>query len=45
MLHASESSFLPRFLVLYIRTTFSRSYVKILAEPNCGPKDSQFIKH
>ena len=45
MLHASESSFLPRFLVLCIRTTFSRSYVKILAEPYCSTKDGQFIKH
>ena len=40
-----ESSFLPRFLVLCIRTTFCSSYVKILAEPNCAPKDGQFIKH
>ena len=45
LLHLYESSFLPRFLVLCIRTTFCSSYVKILAEPNCGPKDGQFIKH
>ena len=38
MLHPSECSFLPRFFVLCIRTTFCRSYVKILAEPNCGQK-------
>ena len=45
MLYASESSFWPRCLVLCIRTTFCRSFVKILAEPNCGSKDGQFIKH
>ena len=45
MLHASESSFLPRFLVLCIRMTFSCSYVKILAEPYCSTKDGEFIKH
>ena len=36
-------SFLPRFLVLCIRTIFCSSYVKIVAQPNCGPKDGQFI--
>ena len=45
LLHASESSFWPRCLVPCIRTTFCRSFVKILAEPNCGSKDGQFIKH
>ena len=45
LLHLYESSFLPRFLVLCIRTTVCRCYVKILAEPNCGPKNGQFIKH
>ena len=45
MLHAFESSFWPRFLVLCIRTTFCHSYVKILAEPNWGSKDGPFIKH
>ena len=45
MLHASESSFLPRFLVLFMKTTFCRSYVKILSEPNCAPNDGQFVKH
>ena len=45
LLHLYESSFLPRFLVLCIRTTFCSSYVKILAEPNCGPENGQFIKH
>jgi len=44
MPHASEASFLPRFLVLFITTTFCRSYVKILAEPDCDAKDGQFIK-
>ena len=45
LLHLYESSFLPRFLVLCIRTTVCSCYVKILAEPNCGPKNGQFIKH
>ena len=45
MLHAFESSFFLRFLVLFIRTRFCRSYIKIFGKPNCALKYCQFAKH
>ena len=44
ILHVSESSFWPWFLVLSIVVTFWSFYDEVLAEPYYYPQDGQFAK-
>ena len=44
ILHVSESSFWPCFLVLSIVVTFWSFYDEVLAEPYYYPQDGQFAK-
>ena len=43
--HASQSSFLPSFMVSFIKPTFWNSYYKILVEPHYEGSDDQFAKY
>ena len=45
ILHVSQSSFWPCFLVLSIIGTFWSFYDEVLAEPYYFPQDGQFAKH
>ena len=45
LLHAYESSFLPRFWRFASQRHFAALTLRFTLNPNCGPKDGQFIKH